>query len=181
MNRYDSKIGPGGRTPARTIGSGELRAQDPGRAGLRGRCGVFRRVDRHDPLRRAMNEPGRRVSLHQRDEDQSAARGFNFGPADDLLGAVIAPFTRTSGRIRSISSSGVSSAKTVTASTHSSAAKSSARASSLLRGREGPLSRRTLSSEFKPTTRKSPRAAACLKSRTWPTCNTSKQPLVNTT
>jgi hypothetical protein len=86
-----------------------------------------------------------------------------------------------SGRRRASSCSGVSSSKTATRSTQSSAASTSARSAAVFSGRPGPFSRRTESSEFMQTTRQSPSDLAACSMLTCPACSTSKQPPAATT
>src|ERR1700682_1811918 len=91
------------------------------------------------------------------------------------------PLTRTSGSRAARTRCGVKSAKITTASTHSSAARISARSRSGISGRRSPLRCLTLASLFKPTINASPRLRACSRLRMWPGWSKSKQPLVNTT
>src|SRR4051794_4842155 len=46
---------------------------------------------RDGPLGGPSNEVRRRMSLDQRDQHELAPPGFDLGPADDLLGPVVAP------------------------------------------------------------------------------------------
>src|SRR5512139_1100907 len=86
-----------------------------------------------------------------------------------------------SGRTRSISSHGVGSSNNATKSTACSAASTQARSAPLLSGRCGPLPRRRAdASLLRPTSSAAPSARACARYVTWPRCNTSNTPLVNT-
>src|SRR5258708_26322058 len=89
-----------------------------------------------------------------------------------------APFTRTSGCSAAMRSCGVSTSKITTASTHASAATTSARSACAEIGRAGPLFARTDRSELRPTISGWPRARACCRYRTCPGWSRSKTPLV---
>ncbi len=73
-----------------------------------------------------------------------------------------------------MTSRGVGSSKITTASTHSSAARISARSRSGKTGRPAPFNRRTLASLLRPTISASPRARACSRLPMCPGCSKSK-------
>src|SRR5258708_52865 len=79
-----------------------------------------------------------------------------------------------------MSSSGVSSSKSTTASTAARAAMTRARSRSDRMGRVGPLSRQTEASALRPRTSFEPKRRQSSSSVMWPTCRRSKQPLVKT-
>ncbi len=91
------------------------------------------------------------------------------------------PFAMTSGRSVRIRERGVAPRNCITQSTHSSAASTSIRWRTGLRGRPGPFSARTLASALTATTSRSPRRRACSRLRTCPMWSRSKQPFVKTT
>ena len=119
------------------------------------------------PLGGAADQPGGRVAFGQGDQDQASPGGFDLDAADDLLWDVIASLDQDFGEDGVDQLEGSVLLEIVTASTASSAV-TLPRACSSFSGRLGPLRRRTLASELRPTIRKSPRAAACRRRRTWP-------------
>ena len=104
----------------------------------------------------ATDHRGGGMAFDRGDRAPAGRRRLRPRAADDFVGAVIAPLDQDVGADRRDQLEGVSSSKIVTASTALRALKTSARASAGLIGRLAPFSRRTLASELRPTTRKSP-------------------------
>ena len=111
----------------------------------------------------APDQLGRRVTLRQLHPDNPASTRFDGVAADDGVLGPVGALDEHVGLKRGDDLGGVSSSKTTTASTHSSAARISARSASGVIGRSGPLFARTDRSELTPTISASPSRRASLE------------------
>ena len=100
--------------------------------------------------------------------------------SDNFRFSIIPPFTRTSGLIALINSSGSSSSNSTIKSTTDKPRNTSALLIKLLIGRPDPFCRFTDESELRPTINISPNSLASLRYFTCPAWMKSKQPLVKT-